>query len=176
MIPVEAAAIRDEIRQLAYQYADAIDRRDIDRLVALYVDDVRVGDQGGPAALRSFWTESLSHIGASYLFVGNHLIDIDSPTDAHGSVYCLAHVDEGDRFVRQAIRYDDTYRLVSRAGVHQWRFVHRKHRLFWGEALDRNPFGQAEANWPQAQVGRGTLPFTDPVWQAFWHDRDYPGV
>ncbi len=37
---------RDEIRELAHRYAVAIDSRDLDALVALFVDDVRVGRDG----------------------------------------------------------------------------------------------------------------------------------
>ena len=44
---------RDEIRQLAYRYALAVDSRDIDTLVDLFVPDVQVGrDASGREALR----------------------------------------------------------------------------------------------------------------------------
>ena len=73
---LKRVAARDEIRQLAYRYALAIDSRDLDLLVSLFVPDVRVGrDLVGREALRDSFRESLSSIGVSILFVGNHLID-----------------------------------------------------------------------------------------------------
>ena len=46
MTPVERCVARDEIRQLAYRYALAVDSRDIDLLVSLFVPDVKVGRLG----------------------------------------------------------------------------------------------------------------------------------
>ncbi len=43
---LERLTARDEIRQLVYRYALAIDSRDIDLLVSLFVPDVRVGREG----------------------------------------------------------------------------------------------------------------------------------
>jgi ketosteroid isomerase-like protein len=51
--PLEVVVAHDEIRQLASRYAVAVDSRDLDRLVGLFVDDVRVGrDTFGRDALR----------------------------------------------------------------------------------------------------------------------------
>ena len=41
--PLERLVAHDEIRQLASRYAVAVDSRDLDSLVDLFVDDVRVG-------------------------------------------------------------------------------------------------------------------------------------
>jgi len=66
----------EEIRRLAYAYALAMDSRDIDALVDLFVDDVQVGrDRFGHAALREDFTRQLREVGITILFVGNHLID-----------------------------------------------------------------------------------------------------
>ena len=43
MSDVERLLAYEEIRQLVSRYAVATDRRDIDALVGLFVDDVRVG-------------------------------------------------------------------------------------------------------------------------------------
>jgi hypothetical protein len=53
LTPLERVVARDEIRQLVYRYAHAVDTRDVDLLVSLFVPDVRVGrDETGPEALR----------------------------------------------------------------------------------------------------------------------------
>ena len=46
MTPLDELVARDEIRRLAYRYADAVDRRDLDLLVALYRPDARFGAHG----------------------------------------------------------------------------------------------------------------------------------
>ena len=84
---LERLTARDEIRQLAYRYALAIDSRDIDLLVSLFVPDVRVGrEERGREALREFWIRSLNTIGVSILFVGNHIIDFDARDRARSIV------------------------------------------------------------------------------------------
>src|SRR3546814_18359261 len=42
----------EAIRQIVHGYGFAVDARDLDAIVALYVDDVRVGQSQGRVALR----------------------------------------------------------------------------------------------------------------------------
>lgn len=156
----------DEIRQLAYRYAYAVDHRDIDMLVSLYVPDVRVRDETGHEALRRFWVAALREIGVSILFVGNHIIDVDVADRARGIVYCIARIEDHNRWIEQAIRYDDTYE--RRDG--RWLFVRRRHHLWYGVETAERPLDQAPADWPKHQVGRGTVPQDAPSWAAFWRE------
>ena len=56
----------EELRQLVARYAVATDARDLDTLVSLFVDDVRVGrDRRGRDALKEFFTESLRGVGVT---------------------------------------------------------------------------------------------------------------
>jgi len=156
---------KDEIRDLAHRYSLAMDSRDLDALVALFIDDVRVGrDRSGRTALRDDFDRQLRSIGISILMVANHVIEFDDDDHAHGSVYCRAEIQDGDRFITQAIRYDDTYE--KRDG--HWFFVRRKHLLFYGRDAGENPLTLPPANWPQSHTGRGTLPESDASWQRFW--------
>ncbi len=165
LTPIERCVARDEIRQLAYRYALAIDSRDIDGLVKLFVPDVRVGrDTRGRDALRESWLASLGEIGVSILFVGNHLIDFEDADHAMGSVYCRGQIQDGERWVEQAIHYRDTYE--RRDGV--WLFVRRIHKLWYGVETAERPLAQEPANWPEHHVGRGTLPEEWETWGAFW--------
>ena len=161
---LERCVARDEIRQLAYRYAFAIDSRDLDTLVSLFVPDVRVGDRSGRDALRTSFEESLRAIGVSVLFVGNHLIDFADPTHATGGVYCRGQIQDGERWIDQAIHYRDDYE--RRDG--EWLFVRRVHRLWYGIDTGDRPLAQPPANWPDRHDGRGTLPESWPSWQAFW--------
>jgi len=156
---------RDEIRELAHRYAVAIDARDLDSLVALFVDDVRVGKGAvGHEALRRDFERQLRAIGVSILFVGNQVIDFDDDANARGIVYCTAQMQDGKRWIRQAIRYDDVY--ARRDG--RWRFVRRKHLLWYGVEEAGNPLLQAPAEWPRSHTGRGTLPECLASWRRFW--------
>lgn len=165
MNDVERLLAYEQIRQLAARYAVATDRRDIDALVALFVPDVRVGrDAYGRDALRENFAAQLRGIGVSILNVGTHQIDLIDDDHATGHVYCKAEIQDGDRWIHQAIRYDDTYE--RRDG--EWLFVRRKHLLFYGAEVGVNPLTLPPANWPEHHDGLGTLPYSDPTWQAFW--------
>lgn len=158
----------EQIRQLAARYAVAVDSRDLDALVALFVDDVRVGrDTFGREALRASFEASLGAIGVSMLHVGTHVIDLVDDDHATGSVYCLAEVEEDGRVVRQAILYRDTY---ERRGA-TWFFVRRIHELWYGVPLADNPLDQPPAEWPERSYGRGTVPDSWPSWGTFWAGR-----
>ena len=160
-------AARDEIRQLAYRYALAIDSRDIPELVSLFVDDVQVGrDTFGHAALRANFEAQLREVGITILFVGNHLIDFQDDDHATGIVYCKNETQMGDEWIHQAIQYRDTYE--RRAGT--WLFVRRRHLLWYGSRIGENPLGLAPVEWPKSQVGRGTIPESWPTWKKFWGD------
>jgi ketosteroid isomerase-like protein len=155
----------EEIRQLAYRYALAIDSRDLDALVALFVDDVQVGrNQSGRASLRSGFESQLREVGITILFVGNHVIAFDDDDHAHGIVYCKAEIQDGDRWIHQAIQYRDSYE--RRDG--QWYFVRRVHLMWYGAELGQNPLGLPPANWPQHHTGKGTLPESWETWRRFW--------
>jgi hypothetical protein len=162
---VERVVARDEIRQLAYRYAYATDARDIDLLVSLFVPDVRVTrERSGHAAMREFWVDSLRAIGVSILFVGNHIVDFDDPDHARGIVYCRAQIQDGARWIEQAIQYRDRYE--RRDG--RWLFVARKHVLWYGVETAERPLDQPPANWPEHHAGRGTVPEDLPTWNTFW--------
>ncbi len=204
MTPLERVVARDEIRQLAYRYADAVDRRDIDLMVSLFAPDARFGSYGtGAEACRKLSEESLSQVGVAVLLVANHIIDFDvdepvrldrlvdagsasgapstgpgaaSPAEsdaagdtgsrsASGSVWCLGLVDDHQEgFIEQLIKYEDSYVRVGG----QWLFARRRHLLWYGTPRWVSPLDQEPAKWPRSQVGRGSIPHSDPSWQAFW--------
>jgi hypothetical protein len=155
----------EAIRQLAYRYAVATDSRDLDTLVGLFIDDVRVGrNDTGRAALKGFLDHSLREIGISILQVTNHVIDFDDPDHADGVVYCRGEIEAGEDWVIQAIVYLDTY---ERRGS-TWYFVRRRHLLFYGADVLQRPLGLPPANWPEHHAGKGTLPEAWDTWGAFW--------
>lgn len=165
MNTVDRLVAHEEIRQLASRYAVAIDSRDLDALVALFVDDVRVGRSArGRDALRASFDESLRAIGVSILNVGTHQVDLVDDDHATGTVYCHGEIQDGERWIHQAIVYRDTYERRDGA----WLFVRRIHELFYGAEVGVNPLGLPPANWPEHHDGRGTLPERWDTWREFW--------
>lgn len=158
-----------EIQQLAHRYAVHLDARDLDALVALYVPDVRVGPAGsGREALRADFDRALRAVGATFLQVGNHVVDFADDAHASGVVYTRGEIQDGGpesaRWIVQAIQYHDRYE--KRDG--RWLFARRKHLLVYGAELGENPLALAPAEWPKRQTGRGSVPWSLPSWQRFW--------
>jgi hypothetical protein len=161
----------EEIRQLVARYAVATDARDLDALIALFVDDVQVGsEQRGRAALRAFFDRSLRDVGITILNTGTHVIDFVDDDRAHGVVYCRGEVQVGNQWVVQAIQYRDDY---ERRGGH-WYFSRRRHLLWYGREVGTSPLGLAAANWPEHHTGTGSLPDEWPTWRAFWETSSAP--
>ncbi|MGH8983574.1 MAG: nuclear transport factor 2 family protein [Acidimicrobiia bacterium] len=164
---LDRLASTEAIRQLVARYALATDSRDLDALVSLFVDDVRVGaDQRGRDALRAFFDQSLRNVGVTILHVGNHVIDFDGPDHATGIVYCRGEIQVDDRWIVQAIQYRDTYE--RRYGG--WYFVRRRHLLWYGAELGESPVGLPPANWPEHHTGKGELPEVWDTWGDFWNE------
>jgi ketosteroid isomerase-like protein len=111
------------ISQLPSRYAMALDARDLDALVALFVDDVAAGAHGsGRDALKRWYDAALRRFYRSiHLVCGHHyeFVDCDHAT---GSVYCRAEHEDGDGWYVITMRYDDVYE--RRHG--QWFFVKRR--------------------------------------------------
>ncbi len=165
MTDLERLASFEAIRQLAARYAIAVDARDLDSLVELFVDDVRVGrDMRGHEALRTSFDEMLREIGVSILNVGTHSVTLLDGAHATGVVYCKAEIQVGERWIHQAIAYSDTYERRA----DRWYFVRRVHELFYGTEAAVNPMTLPSADWPARHDGRGTLPQRWETWQQFW--------
>ena len=170
--PLDRLLAESDIRQLVARYAVCLDKRDLDSLVDLFVPDVRVGrDSSGQAALHESFAAQLATVGVTILNTGTHQIDLGDDDMATGHVYCKAEIQDGDCWIHQAIRYDDTYRRLEG----RWLFVRRIHRLFYGAEVGENPLTLGPANWPANHTGLGTLPWDDATWQEFTAPTDDPG-
>ncbi len=130
-------------------------RHAVGDLAELFVDDVRVGrDTFGRDALRADFERQLEPLGMTILQVTNHVIDVVGPDDATGIVGTRAELELGGQMIVQMIEYHDSY--ARRDG--EWRFVRRKHRLWYGAPLGTDPLGLPPAEWPRNAVGMGDLP------------------
>ena len=165
MTDVERLLAYEEIRQLVARYAVAVDSRDLDTLVSLFVDDVQVGrDQRGRVALRDYFDRSLRAVKATILHTGTHAIDVDDDDHARGVVYCRGEVEQDGKWIVQAIQYRDAYE--RRGG--SWYFVRRLHLLWHAREVGTSPLGLPSATWPDDHIGKYELPERWPSWGAFW--------
>jgi hypothetical protein len=168
MNDVERLLAYEEIRQLASRYALCMDTRDLDRLVQLYVPEVRVSRElSGRQALREDFDRSLRAVGLSILNVGTQVIELEDDDHAHGFVYCHAQVVQQGRWIVQAVQYQDRY---ERSDGH-WLFARRKHLLFYGAEFGRNPIDLPPSGWPEFGTGKGSVPESFESWQRFWAPR-----
>jgi len=155
------------IQQLPHRYGVAIDSRDMDMMVDLFVPDVRVGrTEHGRDALKRWYTQTMRHARATCHFIGNHVVDFDDADHAHGIVYChdeLDHPEDGE-WVQGQLQYWDTYRRVH----DEWYFERRKfHRLYITDWLNRPAHGAGTAVEGGA-LSTHQLPEAYPAWAAFW--------
>lgn len=145
----------EQIRQLASRYAVALSHDDLDRLVDLFVSDVRVGrSASGRDALRDDFARQLAPLGRRILQVTNHVIDVKDADHATGVVGTRGEIELDGEWIVQVIEYHDEYRRTDEG----WRFVRRHHRLWYGAPVGTSPIGLPPANWPESAVGEGDLP------------------
>ncbi|BBY76729.1 hypothetical protein MPRF_36280 [Mycolicibacterium parafortuitum] len=155
----------DEIRQLAAKYAVALDMRDLDSLVNLFVDDVAVpGHDHGRPALRRWYDRELRHglLGSAH-GVHGHVIDVHDTHHATGLVYSRNDLETSSAWVIELLAYLDTYEC--RYG--RWYFVRRK-PLFWYESdITDPPLGPEKMRWPGTPAHDGGFHAAFPSWQEF---------
>jgi ketosteroid isomerase-like protein len=153
----------EEIRQLVNRYALAVNMRDLDALVELFVDDVSVGDgRHGRQALADLFRLRSGDAEVDVLEVTTQVTDLIDADHAAGTVYSRCEMGSPGRWARQSIAYEDVYE--RRGGT--WYFVSRAHLLFYGLEVPERPLDQPPARWPHSPVGRGTVPYDWPSWQA----------
>jgi ketosteroid isomerase-like protein len=164
--PVQRLLGYEQIRQLAHRYALAVDSRDLDALVSLYVPDVAVGARRGRQALRELFGDWLSRMGISVLGVTTHVIDFVDDEQASGWCYTHAQMQEGERWVTQAVLYRDDYVRLDGS----WYFARsRGHHLWYGAPAGVDPLSLAPADWPARGIGLGDAPAAAfPSWERFW--------
>jgi len=131
--------IADEqtLLQLAYRYAQAVDRRDADALVSVFTEDGIIARPGsvwqGHEKLRGIIARLNTLYGSTLHTVRNQTAVIDGDM-AQGETYCVAmHIlnsADGKRTrMDMGIRYQDSF--VRQDGV--WRFARRELIVDWVE-------------------------------------------
>ena len=156
----------DAIRQLPAKYALALDMRDMDAMVSLFVADVRVGkDASGRQALRAYMDRTLRSpfTGTSH-HIGGHVIEFDDPDHAHGIVYSKNEHETGDEWVIMQMMYVDDY--VRQDG--RWFFARRLPLYWYATDLNKPPIGDSKMRWPGTDWAEGNFHKLFPSFAEFW--------
>jgi hypothetical protein len=167
----------DEIRQLVAKYCLALDMRDLDALVGLFPEDVRVSrDERGRRALKRWFDATLREqfTGTAHV-TGNHVIEFDDADHARGLVYSRNEHETGDAWIGMTMTYWDRYERIEGA----WLF-RRRLPLYWYAAdLRTPPLGPRKMRWPGREWYDGGYAEFWPSWREFWEpgftpDSDVP--
>ena len=156
----------DAIRQLPAKYALALDMRDMDAMVSLFPEDVRVGrNASGRLALRAYMDTTLRapFTGTSH-HIGGHVIDFSDPDHAQGIVYSKNEHETGDEWVIMQMMYADDY---VRAGG-RWYFERRLPLYWYASDLNKPPIGPDKMRWPGTEWTEGNFHKLFPSFEDYW--------
>jgi hypothetical protein len=166
-VHIDRLESRLAIQQLPIRYAMAVDGRDIDTWVSLFVPDVQVGpDSHGHEALREHITPLLRTFRRSVHQICGHRIDLDLEDIDHatGAVYCRAEHEVAHRWIVMAICYFDDYRRVDG----EWLFGRRRERHWYAADITEHPQAVGFDSWQRGLPP--SLPDAFPTWVPFWSD------
>ena len=169
---LDAIESRLAIGQLPVRYAMAVDGRDVDAWVRLFVPDVQVGrDRFGREALAEHIDRSLRGFRRSVHLICGQRIDLDPDDRDHatGATYCRAEHEVDDRWILTPIIYFDTYRRVDG----EWLFQRRKERHWYAADINEHPQAVGYDSWHYSKPP--SLPDAFPSWGPFWGE-DEPAV
>jgi hypothetical protein len=155
-----------QIQQLPSRYAVAVDSRDIDTWVNLFVDDVRVTKETtGRDALRAMIDSHTRTFYRSHHQICGHVIDFIDADNATGKVYCRAEHEDRGRWIVMAICYFDRYE--RRDGI--WYFRKRDEQHWYSTDVLERPSGPDFQQWPGPwKNNTPNLPGRFPTWGEFW--------
>lgn len=159
----------EEIRQLAGKYSLSLDMRDMDALVGLFPEDVRVGkEKQGRAHLKSWLDDTLRNqfTGTSH-HLGQHIIEFKDKDTAIGVVYSKNEHETGDEWVIMQMLYWDDYERING----NWYFRRRLPCYWYATDLNKPPVGSNKMRWPDRDSYEGTFHDLFPSWKEFWLER-----
>lgn len=165
---LERTEARQAIGELPARYAVAVDSRDIDAWLNLFVEDVDCGRRGkGRDVLRTFIEPNLKTFYRSIHQVCGHVVDFIDDDTATGTTYCRAEHEDGERWVVMAIVYFDRY--VRRDGA--WYFERRREKHWYANDIVDRPRPPFQF-WPAAGDAMPELPGDFATWGEFWKGVD----
>ncbi|WP_223446275.1 nuclear transport factor 2 family protein [Pseudomonas sp. BF-R-19] len=157
------------IQQLPARYAVALDARDIQAWLNLFVDDVDCGRHGkGREVLRQFIEPAVRNFYRSHHQICGHVIDFIDADHASGTVYCRAEHEHEEHWIVMAICYFDQYE--RRDG--SWYFTARDEQHWYTTDILERPFGPNAERWDAWAKSKPKLPGRFSTWKPFWDKGD----
>jgi uncharacterized protein (TIGR02246 family) len=130
---------RDQIVDLVATYAQAVDDRDIERILTVFSSDARLDFEGGAISAaghggiraafeQAFRRPELAAPATSTHLMANTLVTLDGNT-ARAETQAVAYLASGatGTVVTRGLRYSD----VLRRADGRWLIAHRVHRSLW---------------------------------------------
>ena len=145
--------------------------RDIDALVNLFAEDIRIGkDKVGRAHFKKWMDETLriQFTGTAH-HIGNHIIEFEDPDRAVGVVYSKNEHETptqegGCEWVIMQMLYWDHYERIKGC----WYFRRRLPCYWYATDLNKPPCGENKMRWPDRDEYEGAFHSLFPSWQRFW--------
>jgi len=156
----------DEIRQLVAKYALSLDMRDMNAMVGLFPNDIRVSRElTGRKALRKWFDATLRErfTGTSHV-TGNHIIEFDDADHAHGIIYSRNEHEMDGEWVIMTMIYVDAYERIDG----RWYFRRRLPLYWYATDLNKPPIGEKKMRWPDQEPYDGGFHEYWPSWKRFW--------
>ena len=156
----------DAIRDITARYPLALDARDLDTLVNLFIEDVKASPNvaRGRAPLKAHYEQLCRGWGYTVHQVFQQAIDFESPEKAMGHVYCKAEHDIDGHFVVAMLRYLDRY---ERRDGH-WYFRWRRTPMWYVTEVRDGPIGEPRIRWPNRPPEPAALPNAFETYRRFY--------
>ncbi len=165
---VKELQAKEEIRNLAFSYCEAIRTRDIELLITLYTPDASFGSMGtGEDALKAMAEATMKQLEFAVILVANHRITFLSNHEAEGEVWARCYAqNKREGYYEQIIKYADEYELSKsqNLGTASWKFKRRRHHLWFGQSKE-SPLTLPSADWPKNNIGLGRELLSDEAIQ-----------
>lgn len=159
------------IQQLPMRYALAVDGRDMEAWVNLFIPDVNCGRRGkGRQVLRSIIEPAVKTFYRSIHQICGHRVEFDDADHAHGVVYCRAEHEDDGKWIVMAIAYFDSYERHEG----EWYFVRRQEKHWYAADWQERPAAPF-TGWA-AHEAPPCLPQDFAAWNAFWMDADTDSI
>ena len=163
---LERLESRECIKELASKYSLALDVRDLDSLINLFPEDVKVGkDKIGRLALKEWFDDTLrkQFRGTSH-HIGNQIIEFKDDNHAIGIVYSKNEHETENEWIIMQMMYWDEYERINKV----WYFRRRLPLYWYATDLNKPPLGDLKMRWPGEKNYDGNFHSIWPTWKTFW--------
>ncbi len=151
-----------QIKQLPARYALAVDTRNIDELVELFVPDVQIGkNDSGRDKLHDWMSQTLADLDRTIHLVANHVISFEDADHASGVVYCRDEVESKGQWTLGHLQYWDKY---ERRSDGRWYIVRRRYTR-WSV---QDNVTRKEVDYNNQGLTTTVIPQAWPSWNQFW--------